>query len=52
VGECHVHGLMKGEALLKARKMADPNYDLGDTEWLDQLHEGEIPFSTEEVVIR
>ena len=52
VGECHVLGLMKGEALLKARKMADPNYDLGDTEWLDQLHEGEIPFPTEEVVIR
>jgi hypothetical protein len=52
VGECHVHGLMKGEALLKARKMADPKYDLGDTEWLDQLHEGEIPFPTEEVVIR
>ncbi|KAH8793760.1 heterokaryon incompatibility protein-domain-containing protein [Hyaloscypha sp. PMI_1271] len=52
VGECHVHGLMKGEALLKARKMADPNYDLGDTEWLDQLHEGEIPFPTEEVAIR
>jgi hypothetical protein len=52
VGECHVHGLMKGEALLKARKMADPSYDLGDTEWLDQLHEGEIPFPTEEVVIR
>jgi hypothetical protein len=52
VGECYVHGLMKGEALLKARRMADPNYDLGDTEWLDQLHEGEIPFPTEEVVIR
>jgi hypothetical protein len=52
VGECHVDGLMKGEALLKARKMADPSYDLRDTEWLDHLHEGEIPFPTEEVVLR
>jgi hypothetical protein len=43
---------MKGEALLKARKMADPSYDLRDTEWLDHLHEGEIPFPTEEVVLR
>jgi Heterokaryon incompatibility protein (HET) len=51
VGECYIHGLMSGEALLEARKMADPLCDLEDTAWLKRLHEEEIPFPTMDVVI-
>jgi hypothetical protein len=51
VGECYVQGLMKGEGFLKARKIADPSYDLSDTAWLERLHE-EIPFPMADLVIR
>jgi hypothetical protein len=51
VGECHVQARMKGEAFLKARKMADPSYDLSDTAWFEKFHE-EIPFPIADVVIR
>ena len=49
--ECYVHGLMKGEAFLHARSVADLTFDINDTAWLEDLHEDDIPFSTEDVVI-
>lgn len=51
VGKCFVNGLMQGERLLKARKLADPSYDLEDTAWLMRLHEEDVPFPMEDVVI-
>jgi hypothetical protein len=53
VGECHVHGLMRGEALLKARKTADPSFSFYDASaWLWSLRDlEEMPFETEEVIL-
>ena len=53
VGKCFVHGLMKGEGLRRARKVADPNCDFDDhTAWLKRLRKGEVPSPLEEVTIR
>lgn len=46
VGECYMHGFMDGEALVEARKQAQPDYDHSDTSWLHRLHEGPLPFET------
>jgi hypothetical protein len=51
VGECFVNNLMQGEGLLKARKKADPSYDLEDKAWLMRLHEEDVPFPMDYVVI-
>jgi hypothetical protein len=51
VGECYVHGLMEGEAFLQAKSIADPTYDLQDTAWLETLHEEDVPFPMEDVVL-
>jgi heterokaryon incompatibility protein (HET) len=51
VRECYVHGFMDGEALIEARKEADPTYDGIDTAWLERLHEDPIPFPTREFVL-
>ena len=48
VAECYVHGFMDGEALVEARKSAQPDYDSTDVSWLERLHEEEIPFPIEE----
>jgi len=43
---------MKGETLFIAMEMANSGYDFRDsTAWLNKLHEEEIPFPTEAVVI-
>ena len=53
VGECHVHDLMQGEALLQAKKTADPSlsyYDASAFLWsLCDLED--MPFETEEVIL-
>ena len=46
VGECYMHGFMDGEALIEARRQAQPDYDHSDTSWLDRLHEEDFPFQT------
>jgi hypothetical protein len=51
IGECYVHGLMYGEALVEARKEADPTYDGVDKSWLERLHQEPIPFPTREFVL-
>jgi hypothetical protein len=53
VGECHVHGLMRGEALLKARKTADPDFSFYDASaWLWSLRDlEEMPFETEDFIL-
>lgn len=52
IGECYIHGFMDGEALVQARRNAQPDYDHSDTSWLDRLHEEPLPFETRWVVIR
>jgi hypothetical protein len=52
IGQCYIHGFMDGEALVEARKNAQPDYDHNDTSWLDRLHEEPLPFETQEVVIK
>ena len=53
MGECHVHDLMQGEALLQAKKTADPSlsyYDASAFLWsLRDLED--MPFETEEVIL-
>lgn len=52
VGECYVHGLMDGEGLIQARKLAQPEWDTNeDPSWLERLHIEPIPFDTEEFLI-
>ncbi len=53
VGECHVHGLMKGKLLLKARKTANASFSFYDgPAWLWSLGVlKEMPFETEDVVL-
>lgn len=55
IGECYVHGLMKGEGLVAARKRSRPTEDPPeDTSWLDhldELEEDELPFETEVVTL-
>ena len=51
-GECYVHGVMGGEGLAIARQLVQPDYDLGDTSWLQRLHEESLPFPTEVFHIR
>ncbi|PMD14137.1 hypothetical protein NA56DRAFT_736225 [Hyaloscypha hepaticicola] len=53
VKECHIYGLMRGEALLKARKTADPSVSFYDTStWLWSLRDlEEMPFETEDVIL-
>lgn len=46
VGECYMHGFMDGEALVEARKQAQPDYNHSDTSWLHRLHEESLPFET------
>ena len=50
VGECYCHGFIDGEALIEARKQADPMYDGKDRSWLNRLHES-APFPVEEFII-
>jgi hypothetical protein len=51
VSECYAHGFMDGEALVEARKAANPNYDGLDRTWLGELDEQEVPFTTREFVL-
>ena len=44
VADCYMHGFMDGEALIEARKAADPTYDPEDESWLEKLHEIKLPF--------
>ena len=50
VGECYVEGLMKGEALLQARSIADPSYNFQNTSWIKRLHYTDRPFRTKDVI--
>lgn len=52
VGEGFVYGLMHGEGLQRARKIADPNSNIRDTSWLQRLHMEDLPFLMEYVVIK
>ncbi|KAG8529616.1 uncharacterized protein KY384_006253 [Bacidia gigantensis] len=52
IGESYMHGFMDGEALVEARKQSDPSYDTNDTSWLEDLHEGQLPFPTTEFIIK
>ncbi len=51
MGECYVDGLMEGESFLQAKRIADLTYDLQDTAWLEVLHEEDVPFPMEDVVL-
>jgi hypothetical protein len=52
-GECYIHGLMNGRGMEMAHKRDDPLYDLTgeDDSWLSRLHEEEMFFQKEEIVI-
>ncbi|KAG8530604.1 uncharacterized protein KY384_004642 [Bacidia gigantensis] len=52
VGECYMHGFMDGQALVEARRKAEPDYDHKDTSWLERLHEEPLPFPTVEITIK
>ena len=52
VGECYMHGFMDGEALIEARRQAQPDYDHSDTSWLNRLHEEDLPFPTTAFTIK
>ena len=44
VADCYLHGYMDGKGLIDARRAADPTWSSGDRTWLDELHNGELPF--------
>ena len=48
VADCYVHGYMDGEGLEEAREAADPAWKGGDKSWLEELHNGKLPFPVEE----
>ena len=51
-GESYVHGMMDGEALIKARSQKDDDDGIAaDRSWLDQLGAGPWPFDIEMVVL-
>ena len=52
VGECYLHGLMDGQALVEARRVLEPDYDHLDTSWLQRLHEEPMPFPTATFTIK
>ena len=52
ISKCYVHGMMDGEALVAARKAAEPDYDTSDRVWLKELHVRDIPFSVQFFHIR
>ena len=52
IGECFFLGLMDGEGLVEARKIADPTYNGEDISWLDRLHNEAVPFQAESFIIK
>ena len=48
VAECYVHGFIDGEALVEARKSAQPEYDPVNVSWVKRLHEEDVPFPVQE----
>jgi hypothetical protein len=53
IGECYIHGLMKGQGMKMARERADPQYasTSDDDSWLSRLDKEEVSLEMEEIVI-